>query len=476
MPALIMALLAAAAAFAAAMARMGRQRRLRAEGTSRYLDVARQGEALVKDLDELLPFAEVVAWLPPLPGSRPWAAGDEVLILKQQAGEGLDRLATVRSALAQGRWAEASRLMDLVQGMFQEAQTTLHILQERLGAMDNLWALPATAAVLLQKARVRTGRPEAHPRAEEAVAEAESAMAAHVTLSPAERASGSRRLALALGLRDLALTARARQPRIVDLVRTEAPILLERLEDAGAMQVGNAAERLGALRRELVDAVSALDDHRLEDAEVLARQVRDRGHRLLAELEAGILAAPETGAAKSRTLIIQALVPAFLVGLIASAMTTRIGHMLPVRGPADRRPLNVAQGAPTRATSELTEDLGAANLTDGRLETAWVARQTLLDSPVAVIGLPKPVPLASISVLPLAVPPSACTWEIDVSTDHRRWVTVGRTTGAGAPRPEEAAWGTVTPEGSASWQFIRIRPLDWGRSGVGVFEIRAWTR
>lgn len=478
MLALITALVSALLAGAVALSRMKRQRRLRDETRGLYRLLIEEGEGLESALADRLPEAEQIGHLPPLPGSKPWAAGDEVLGLAQKAAEAMDQLPIVRMAMSEERWDEARQRLDLLLATVHETNTGLRILEERLAALDRTWGLPATAAVLLQRARGRK-RPatadETTGGVEEAVAKAEAALSAHVGMPAEARAAANRDLAKALGALDDWMSARERRPRIVDLVRTETPVLMERVEDAGIRKHPDALPRLAAMRRDMAKAGEALDAGRPDVAERLGRQVRDRGQRLLKDLQAGILPIPGDHAFDKRTLAIQAGAPAVIVGLLASATSSQLAWMGPATDRINGR-AEVVQGAPARVTSKLREGLGADKLTDGRPETAWIAAQTLLDGPVAVIGLKEATPLASISVLPCAVPAAPCTWEVDVSADRRSWFTVGSATGTGARSPDGATWGTVTLDATASWRLIRIRPLAWGKSGVGIFEVRAWRR
>ncbi|MBM3260374.1 MAG: discoidin domain-containing protein [Candidatus Sericytochromatia bacterium] len=478
MPALIMALAAAALALAAALSRMTRQRRMRDDVRAHYRLVLDEGEQLESELADRLQEAEVVAHLPPLPGGRPWAAGDEVLGMAQKVAEGLEQLSIVRFAMSESRWQEARQRLDLLLGAFHEAATGLRILEERIAGLDRVWGLPATSAILLQRARGRRkpGQSEEAPAdVEEAVASAEDALAAHVGMEAFVRAEANRKLASALADFDGWHVARDRRARIVDLVRTETPVLVERIEDAGVRRHPEAASRVANIRKDLQAATESLDAGRPDHAERRGRRARDRGQRLLKDLQAGILPAPGDQRIDRRTIAIQALVPAFIVGLLVSAITQRVGHLVPgLNRAAD--PAEVARGAPARVTSVLREGMGADKLTDGRPETAWMAGQALLDGPVAVVGLRVAAPLASISVLPCSVPSGRCTWEVDVSTDSRTWYTAGSASGQGARSPANAAWGTVTLDATTSWRLIRIRPVDWGKSGVGIFEVRAWRR
>lgn len=175
-----------------------------------------------------------------------------------------------------------------------------------------------------------------------------------------------------------------------------------------------------------------------------------------------------------RELALQGVVPGLLMAVIILAVASRLyGLDLGTEKSFDP---NVALHAPALATSRADEQQGPNNLTDGDLETPWIAAQTLQDGPVAVVLLRKATPLSRVAVLPLAVPAGTCHWAVDLSADRRTWYEAGEAGGKGARRPTEAGWGAVTVPSTESWKFVRVRPLDWGRSGVGIFELRAFRR
>lgn len=135
---------------------------------------------------------------------------------------------------------------------------------------------------------------------------------------------------------------------------------------------------------------------------------------------------------------------------------------------------NLALGKPTRASHALDVAHGGHNAVDGDLGTAWASGASLAEAQGLVIDLKAKQTVGKVMILPQAAPAGLCRWEVDVSEDSWTWTRLGKGAARGGPSQVKSEWGTTDlPDGTVT-RWLRVRPVSWGRSGVAVFEIRAF--
>ncbi|MBM3268323.1 MAG: discoidin domain-containing protein [Candidatus Sericytochromatia bacterium] len=263
----------------------------------------------------------------------------------------------------------------------------------------------------------------------------------------------------------------------------EAPRLLARARHPASAAGEWAAARLGRAEASLAEALEALAAGDLVGADRGSRLARALAGGTVRLSESGLLIEPPAGrgpwagfAAACR----EARVPP-RVGLgwtlaamaLVGAAGNWVGHRLTFRSTEVRvSGSNLALRAPAQASHALDLAHTGARAVDGDLATTWQSGVSLAEPQAVVIDLGKPHPIGKVLVLPQAAPPGRCTWEIDLSADSWEWARSGKATAVCGPA--HSRWGITEAATGSKARFVRVRPTDWGRSGVAVAEIRVF--
>lgn len=134
---------------------------------------------------------------------------------------------------------------------------------------------------------------------------------------------------------------------------------------------------------------------------------------------------------------------------------------------------NLAQRALTRATHTLDMAHVSHNTVDGDLASAWVSGASLAEPQALIVDIRRVQAIERVLVMPRAAPTGLCSWDIEVSGDSGTWQKAG--TGVATCGAEKSSWGLTLFKSGTLARYIRVRPLDWGKSGVAIAEIRVFS-
>ncbi len=462
-------------------------------------------------LDALEDACHVAGLAPPEGGSKPSDAADRLVELTESLRRADDEFEAFEAAWSEGQFTAArERLMaglqkvDGSQGWARRLAIEVDKHLERFASDPGWRALEelasrewkATGEVLAAAAAAPGHGALADPGFRmQLLAHAESlAEALDRTLvarrqivaagaDPLERVEAAKRAALALarliGFKDHIPGAGAIQARVGE----QLPRVLGEAHDALDGTGDRLLSQLRAIESLGREAETALERGDLWAADVLGRRAVTGARNLARWFAVGIVDAPTWGgrgiAGTAFAVLESALLPpvgtlaAFGVSLLLGAgLGGAIGHALTGSSEVMESQGNLALDRPAAASSELDAAHGAAMAFDGDPATAWESGESLQDPQWITVDLRHLAPIHAVEVLPLAAPRSSCLWAADVSTDGSTWRTLGQATSLGAP--QHSAWGrVVAPRGTLA-RLVRVRPIDWGKSGVGIEEIRVF--
>lgn len=419
------------------MRRLRHRRLLLRKLREKYLSALEDCEALSRELEELEEIAQIAALAQPAPGGRPLGAPLELVRLREDL-----RHADESLMQTEGAWEHQH---------FDQVNARLIALWVQLDSLRG--------SIAIFRQRLAEATPSVSER------DAAAALADHARQEREAREPG--------------------QDDIRKRIERELPRLMSRAEarvDAGGPW---AMERLAEIQRALHDARSALDAGDLVAADRQSRRARAQALRLVRLVEIGLVqgSLPAGGLVASvRAALHEAGVPvgpaigwtaaamafsAFMAFQVVGRLTGSTVEVLTTSG-------NLALSKPTRASHALDLRHGPDKAVDGNLSTAWISGASLADAQGLVIDLKAKQTLGKVMLLPQAAPSGLCRWEIDVANDSWTWTRLGHGAARGGPTAGGSEWGaTDLPDGTVA-RYVRIRPLAWGRSGVAIFEIRAF--
>ncbi len=403
---------------------------------SRFRETLEACEAELLRLDALEPDARVAGLAPHAPGSKPSNAEQEYISAREslrQVDESLQQ--------AEGEWQLGH----------------YDVMESRL---SNLWA---------QLDIVRGG-----------VDRLAQALAGLLPLVPPEEAHRTLD-----ARREEEVAARAAQEtEIRSRIEREVPRVLARARDRVGPGGAWADKRLAQARDAAAQAQSALDAGDLLGADRGSRRARALAGSVVHLVDSSLAIA---GRVHGRSLwhafvvaCVEARVPpSFGLGwtLAAMAVSAGAGNWIGNRIAFSSTEVlttsgNMALGAATRASHVRDAPHAATKAVDGDLTTSWQSGASLADAQALIVDLAKAKPVGKVLVLPQASPKGRCRWEIDVSETLWEWHLAGAASSSCAPG--KSRWGITEIATGTRARFVRIRPVDWGRSGVAVAEVRVF--
>ncbi len=418
-----------------ALRRLRQRRLLLRDLRSKYLSTLDACEDLVRQLEDMEYQAHVAALAPVQPGGKPDNAPLDLINLREEV-----RGAEESLQQAENEW-DNSRF------------DQMHAL------LGELWAQLDTVRGGVDQFRQRVV-PQAGAVAVEA---ATAALARRATQDQEARAGQAEEI-------------RAR-------IEREVPRLLAKTGPRAPAAGDLAQARHQEAEQDLQAARLALDSGDIAAADRRSRKARTRAMRLLRQIELGLVmtpAQPRSLWGSLRAALEEARLPvAAAIGwtlasmAFASWMTfTTVGRITGSTEKVLTTSGNLALHMATRASHALDIRHGSDKTVDGNLGSAWVSGASLADAQGLVIDLRAKRALGKVLVLPQAAPAGMCRWQIDVSENSWVWNRVGE--GAARGGPAKSDWGvTDLPHGTQA-RWVRIRPIDWSRSGVAIFEIRVF--
>jgi BMFP domain-containing protein YqiC len=393
-------------------------------------------EALAR-LDAREADAKVAPLAPPVPGSKPSSALAEFVTLRED-------VRNIEDSLLHAETEWRTGLFDHVEARLSNLEAQLETLNGAIGRFERYID------------EVRPGVPDDVAKAalEEAAREA---LETWEKLEPDIRARVEREL-----------------PRLLLKARGN-------FDGLGAW----AQRRLASAEESLRDARDALEAGAFERADRLSRRGRGVAGGIVRYIDLGIV--PELPS-RSRNPIRRLagllrdarLAPVATVSWIAAAMVFSgwLTHLAASRVTRpDRKVLtttgNLALSKPARASHELDAAHSAAKAVDGNLQTGWISGASLTDDQALIIDLKQRYLVGKVLVLPQAAPRGRCTWEVDLSEDLFDWVRSGK--GSADCAQAGSRWGITEAPLDSNARFVRIRPINWGRSGVAILEVRVFS-
>ncbi len=462
-------------------------------------------------IDDLGDACRVAGLAPPEGGSKPSEASDRLVELKEGLRRADDEFEAFEAAWSEGQFAAArDRLaaglqkVDGSQGLARRLAIEVEKHLERFSsdagwrALEDLasgeWkatgeALAAAASAPGHGALADPGfRKLLLAHAESLAGSLDHALVARRQIvdagaGPLERVEAAKQCAFALsrlvGFKEHITEAGPIHARVTE----QWPRVLGEAHDALDDTGDHLASQLRAIESTGREAEAALERGDLAVADILGRRAVAAARDIARWFALGIVDAPTWGGrglgGAAFAVIESAQLPpvgtlaAFGVSLLLGAgLGGAIGHALTGSSEVMESTGNLALERPAAASSELDAAHGAAMAVDDDRSTAWESGESLQDPQWITVALRRLGPIREVEVLPLAAPASRCLWAVDVSANGSIWQTLGQATSLGAPR--DSAWGKVIAPAGTLARFVRVRPIDWGKSGVGIEEIRVF--
>ncbi|MBU6427995.1 MAG: discoidin domain-containing protein [Cyanobacteria bacterium REEB65] len=274
-----------------------------------------------------------------------------------------------------------------------------------------------------------------------------------------------------------------RVPEVQARICEQWPRVRGEVHDALELTDGRFAHNLAVLDAVAEQARQDLEVGDLVRADRQIRRAISRSKQLARWFVLGILDAPTWGLRGPLGVVAELLEAARLplvwtltvLGLgmaIAAVLGGVLGHALDSSGEILNSRGNIALFCATRSSGDLDRAHDSAMAVDGNLSTAWESGTSLEDRQWLILDLGHWRSIAKIDVLPFAVPGATCRWAVDASGDGASWQSLGQAVGWGDR--QDPHWGKLVIPGGIRVRLLRIRPLDWGFSGVGIFEVRVF--
>lgn len=445
-------------------------------------------------LDDLEEACQVAALAPPEPGLRASDAAERLLELREGLRNADAELEEFESAWTEGAYEgareqlmEAVERIDAGQGAVRILQAEVERKAERFAAPEG-WAVVARRALAARRAAGEAVGPDLAACADRLVGQLDQAIGdreaqVRAGAGALELAEAAKRAAWALSRLERLVAEIPREAAIRTDVLERWPRILGEARDALAQAGGRLSEALGEAEALGEEASAALAEGDLPRARIAVTRAIARARQLARWFVVGIVDAPTWGGRGLGAVVFALLEAARLppvgtlavmgVGLVlAGAVCGTIGHALQVPSVVYVASGDLALGRPALASSTLDPAHGAAMAFDGDRRTAWEPGASLEDPQWLAVDLGKPSRIDAIEVLPVAAPASRCRWAVDVSGGDGSWLTLGTASIWATPRG--TTWGRVVAPAGTVARLVRIRPIDWGVSGVAIAEVRVF--